>query len=396
MDPSLQLLIDRLNKLDEQFQEVRDGIRKAIDGADVDPEMALIRSRKVLEYVVRDVFVRRIQEPPGTRPLENLIQRLVKDGRFSPRLEAYTETIRKLGNVRAHHFGDRVSAADVYQSLTQLMPILEWYFEVERPEAGVHLNLPYAAAATTPVAPSSVKEAKVSLKGNADSRNSPDTTSMPPHDSTIRSIEPHWSPSPPTPELTNSLDITSVRMARTASSRFDGDKPLASKRPEAQGGRGIAGIAGLFGIVVYIATDNGTVKITGTDSHMKIAIDGDDVRIENLGTPITFHTGVHQLAVKHDGLEFKSESFQVRRGEETVLDVTYTPRVKEADRNKLEPRKPADSPPPRTVENPPASVTDTGKKASATPQPEYLTTRSRADQAQADSGGQLPDGLACR
>jgi hypothetical protein len=109
----------------------------------VDPEMALIRSRKVLEYVVRDVFVRRVGEPPGTRPLENLIQRLVKDGHFPPRLEAYTETIRKLGNVGAHHFGQRISAGDVYQSLAQLMPVLEWYFESERPEAGVSFDSPH-------------------------------------------------------------------------------------------------------------------------------------------------------------------------------------------------------------------------------------------------------------
>ena len=143
MDTSLQDLTDCLNQLSEQFEELREGVRKAIDGATVDPEMALIRSRKVLEYVIRDVFVRRVGEPPGTRPLENLIQRLVKDGHFPPRLEAYTETIRKLGNVGTHHFGQRISAADVYQSLTQLMPILEWYFEVERPDAGVHLDLPH-------------------------------------------------------------------------------------------------------------------------------------------------------------------------------------------------------------------------------------------------------------
>ncbi len=143
MDTSLQDLTDCLNQLSEQFEELREGVRKAIDGAMVDPEMALIRSRKVLEYVIRDVFVRRVGEPPGTRPLEGLIQRLVKDGHFPPRLEAYTETIRKLGNVGAHHFGQRISAADVYQSLTQLMPILEWYFEVERPDAGVHLDLPH-------------------------------------------------------------------------------------------------------------------------------------------------------------------------------------------------------------------------------------------------------------
>ena len=143
MDPSLQRLIDGLNQLSEQFEELREGVRKAIDGAAVDPEMALIRSRKVLEYVIRDVFVRRVKEPPGTRPLENLIQQLVKHGHLPPRLEAYTETIRKLGNVGAHQFGQGISAVDVYQSLTQLMPILEWYFEVERPDAGVQLDLPH-------------------------------------------------------------------------------------------------------------------------------------------------------------------------------------------------------------------------------------------------------------
>jgi formylglycine-generating enzyme required for sulfatase activity len=143
MDPALQHLIDRLNQLSDQFQELRSGVLRAVQIADEDPEMALIRSRKVLEYVVRDVFVRRVGEPPGTRPLENLIQRLVKDGHFPPRLEAYTEIIRKLGNVGAHYFGERISAADVYQSLTQLMLILEWYFEVERPEAGVKLDLPH-------------------------------------------------------------------------------------------------------------------------------------------------------------------------------------------------------------------------------------------------------------
>jgi formylglycine-generating enzyme required for sulfatase activity len=142
MDPVLQRLIDGLNQLSAQFEELRAGVVRAVHIADEDPDMALIRSRKVLEYVIRDVFVRRVGEPPGSRPLENLIGRLVKDGHFPPRLEAYTETIRKLGNIGAHHFDQRVSAADVYQSLSQLMPILEWYFEVEHPEAGLRLNLP--------------------------------------------------------------------------------------------------------------------------------------------------------------------------------------------------------------------------------------------------------------
>jgi tetratricopeptide (TPR) repeat protein len=37
-----------------------------------------------------------------------------------------------LGNVGTHKFGEQITAADVYLSLTQFLPILEWYFEVER------------------------------------------------------------------------------------------------------------------------------------------------------------------------------------------------------------------------------------------------------------------------
>src|SRR5271155_3358747 len=104
MEPTLQPLIDRLNQLSDQFRELRDGVRKAINIADEDPEMALTRARKVLEQVVRDVFERRVKEPPGTRPLENLLQRLVKDGFFPARLDAYANTVRKLGNVGTHNF----------------------------------------------------------------------------------------------------------------------------------------------------------------------------------------------------------------------------------------------------------------------------------------------------
>jgi formylglycine-generating enzyme required for sulfatase activity len=135
MDPSLQSLLDCLEHISGQFHELRDGVQEAIKIADISPEMAVTRARKVLEYVIRDVYERRINEPPGTRPLENLLQRLVKDGFFPDRLDAYATTIRKLGNVGVHNFAERVEITDVYQALAQLMPILEWYFEVERPEA---------------------------------------------------------------------------------------------------------------------------------------------------------------------------------------------------------------------------------------------------------------------
>lgn len=149
MDPSLQALLTRLEQLSEQFRELRDGVQKAMLVAELDPEMALTRARKVLEYVVRDVYQHRINEPPGTRPLENLLQRLVKDGFFPDRLDAYANTIRKLGNVGTHTFGEKITVADVYQSLSQLSYVLEWYFEVEHPEA--------AGQQAAPTKPATVK-----------------------------------------------------------------------------------------------------------------------------------------------------------------------------------------------------------------------------------------------
>jgi hypothetical protein len=135
MNPPLQALLSRLDYLADDFLEIKDGVQRAIDIAPRDPEMALTRTRKVLEYLIRDVYQRRVNEPPGTRPLENLLQRLVKDGHFPDRLDAYANTVRKLGIVGTHSFGESITAADVDQSLAQLLPILDWYFDIEQPEA---------------------------------------------------------------------------------------------------------------------------------------------------------------------------------------------------------------------------------------------------------------------
>src|SRR5918911_2541476 len=98
-DQSLDLILRRLDRLSDDFDELRDGLHKAVRIASDDPEMALTRARKVLEYVVRDVYQRRCQEPPGTRPLENLLQRLVRDGHLPKKLGAHANHIRELGNV---------------------------------------------------------------------------------------------------------------------------------------------------------------------------------------------------------------------------------------------------------------------------------------------------------
>ncbi|MGA9995725.1 MAG: DUF4145 domain-containing protein [Pyrinomonadaceae bacterium] len=134
-DQTLQLLLSRLDHLTAEFHELREGVSKAVRISNDDPEMALTRARKVLEYVVRDVFRLRCKEDPGTRPLENLLQRLVKDGHMPKRLGAYASYIRDLGNVGTHSYGEEVSKEDVRRSFENLTAILEWYFERVRPDA---------------------------------------------------------------------------------------------------------------------------------------------------------------------------------------------------------------------------------------------------------------------
>jgi formylglycine-generating enzyme required for sulfatase activity len=151
-----QALLARLAGFPDEFAELTGGIEKAIAIADRDPEMALTRIRKVLEFVVREVYERRCQKPAGTQPLENLLDRISKDGFFPPVLEAYATTVRKLGNVGTHRFGETITVDEVHRSLAQLRPVIDWYTEVERIDAvsgKPPIPPPIPAKAQRPAAP---------------------------------------------------------------------------------------------------------------------------------------------------------------------------------------------------------------------------------------------------
>ena len=50
---------------------------------------------------------------------------------------------------------------------------------------------------------------------------------------------------------------------------------------------GVFGLMALLGIVVYVATNNGTVQITVDDPDAVIRVDGSTIHIEKIGEPIT-------------------------------------------------------------------------------------------------------------
>src|SRR5262245_57968813 len=116
MDAKLRELLNRALEMPLPA-EVRAGLPLAAEVAELDPEMALTRVRKLLEVVVREAYERHVPEPAGTRPLENLLQRLAKDGHLPTRVAAYANSIRALGNAGTHALGEHFTPADVARSL---------------------------------------------------------------------------------------------------------------------------------------------------------------------------------------------------------------------------------------------------------------------------------------
>jgi hypothetical protein len=115
-------------------------------------------------------------------------------------------------------------------------------------------------------------------------------------------------------------------------------KPLAPKRPEPRPSDGhrpprawaIAAAAGaaavvLLGIILYVVTDKGTIKIELHDPAARVRVDGNEVKIENLGAPITLRAGPHKLVVVRGDEEIHTEEFIVKRGGNPALKVTLGP-----------------------------------------------------------------------
>ena len=89
---------------------------------------------------------------------------------------------------------------------------------------------------------------------------------------------------------------------------------------------GAALAAVCLGILLTIATDQGTVKLEFSDSatarQAQVSVDGNEIRIENLGQPLNLRAGRHQLRVRQGDLEIETREFNVLRGGTEVLHVS--------------------------------------------------------------------------
>ena len=168
---SVDFLMQRLDSLSGELLELRQEIKLTLQLADIDPRMTLTRTRRVLEYVVNEVYRRHFNEDPGTRPLENLLQRLIKEHILPPKVGTYASGIRAMGNLGTHGKGDEILPSDAQHSIDQLVVILLWYFEQERPE-----SLAGSTASSKPVEASASSQSPPS--GNADQSPSQPTLNV--------------------------------------------------------------------------------------------------------------------------------------------------------------------------------------------------------------------------
>lgn len=132
-NPSIAKTQAEIERLSKAFDDIKRSLEQFKRLAQPDPAMALVRARRVLEYVIRDLFQRHIREKAGTRPLDNLIARLVQEKILDLHLKAYVDQVRELGNAATHgEIGKEFSEADAYRALDALMVVLDWYFKREQ------------------------------------------------------------------------------------------------------------------------------------------------------------------------------------------------------------------------------------------------------------------------
>jgi len=83
------------------------------------------------------------------------------------------------------------------------------------------------------------------------------------------------------------------------------------------------GVIGLViaGVTIYVKTGKGTLKITLHDKTVRLSLDGEALKIQNLGEPLTVRATDHELIVERDGLETKTKRFTLKRGETLAIEV---------------------------------------------------------------------------
>ena len=134
-----------------------------------------------------------------------------------------------------------------------------------------------------------------------------------------------------------------------------------------------------LGVIIYVSTDYGRIKITVDGPKAEVQVDGEQIFIKTPRESITLRAGPHELAVKWGDGEFKTRTFVVRRGGSEELRVEYEPTSK----------GPVTSPRPK----PPSPVPELDFEA---PTVGFKALFNGKDLDRLEKGSQTAGPLACR
>jgi hypothetical protein len=83
-----------------------------------------------------------------------------------------------------------------------------------------------------------------------------------------------------------------------------------------------------LGIVLYIATDHGTITIELSDptAQVELKVDGDVITLTGPTDPLRLKPGPHGLTITGKDLETTTHEFTVHRGEQAALKINLTPK----------------------------------------------------------------------
>lgn len=106
---------------------------------------------------------------------------------------------------------------------------------------------------------------------------------------------------------TSSPTLSTNVAASSRPPRVPGKRLLASMA-------GAAAIAVLLGVIVYVRTGRGTIRLEVNDPGVVVQIDGDEVHLAALDEPLVLRTGRHTLVLRRGETEIESRAFTIRRG----------------------------------------------------------------------------------
>ncbi|MHC4179798.1 MAG: family 16 glycoside hydrolase, partial [Planctomycetota bacterium] len=212
--------------------------------------------------------------------------------------------------------------SDLPALLTKAGPASQPVAEIAGPETSTE---PQQASALTGTSSEPLREADLAAKPPiAPARRTPSASGVP-----VLSEEPQERFADLRSRLAAKRPSAKVWIANcfgAIRSRFAAGKPPA--RVWIAAGAAAAALFLLFGVVFYITTNNGTIKITLSDPNadVEVKLDRDVVEIGGLKDPLRLRVGEHGLVVTGKDYETVSKSFTIRRGENEVLEVVLVPK----------------------------------------------------------------------